>query len=87
MQRWELAVGLYWINDELGRLRNLHRWITSLTGAGIGALLGWLIGESMPPDFINIRFNTPYDVTKLKDYSAYYFQYDKFLEEKYVELE
>ena len=83
------AVGLYWINTE-------NFWkgygiyivgITTLTGVGIGVLLGWLIGETMPPDFVNIRFNTPYDVTKLKDYSAYYFQYNKAIEDKYVELD
>ncbi len=84
-----LGIGLYWINTE-------NFWegygiyivgITTLIGAGVGALFGWVIGETLPPDIINVRFNSPYDVIKLKDYSAYYFQYDQLLEEKYVEIE
>jgi len=84
-----LGIGLYWINTE-----NFFEGhgiyvvgITTLIGAGVGALFGWIIGETLPPDIINVRFNSPSDVVKLKDYSAYYFQYDQLLEEKYVEIE
>ena len=62
-------------------------FITGGIGLATGALIGWLIGESLPPDFVNIRFNTPYDITKLKDYSAFYFHYNKAIEDNYVELD
>ena len=83
-----LGIGLYWINTE--NFREGYGiyivGITTLVGAGVGALIGWLIGESLPPDFVNIRFNTPYDVIKLKEYSSYYSGFDYSLEEKYLEL-
>ena len=64
------------------------KWLISgAIGAGIGLLLGWLIGESIPPDIITINFNSPYDITKLKDHTAYYFGYGEILGEKYVVVE
>jgi len=82
-----LIAGIATFNDDMGADKEIKWVVTGGIGAIVGGLLGWLIGESLPPDIVNIRFNTPYDVTKLKDYSAYYFQYNKTLEEKYVELE
>lgn len=83
------AVGIYWIN-------NVNFWkgygkyivgITTLTGAGIGLLLGWLVESTLSPDILIVRFNSPYDIVKLKEYSTYYFQYDKSLVGKYLEIE
>ena len=82
-----LIAGIANFNDDAGADKEIKWVITGGIGAIVGGLLGWLIGESLPPDIVNIRFNTPDDVIKLKDYSAYYFQYNKALEEKYVELE
>jgi hypothetical protein len=79
--------GIATFNDDWGAKKEVKWLVTGAIGAGTGFLIGWLIGELMPPDFVNIRFNTPYDVTKLKDYSAYYFQYNKAIEDKYVELD
>ena len=79
--------GIATFNDDMGADKEVKWVVTGGIGALVGGLLGWLIGESLPPDYINIKINSPNDVTKLKDYSAYYFQYDKTLEEKYVELE
>jgi hypothetical protein len=80
-------VGIATFNDDWGAKKEVKWLVTGAIGAGAGFLIGWLIGESMPPDFVNIRFNTPYDVTKLKDYSAYYFQYNEALENQYKEIE
>ena len=82
-----LIAGIATFNDDWGAKKEVKWLVTGGIGAAVGGLLGWLIGETLPPDFVNIRFNTPDDVTKLKDYAAYYFQYDKSLEEKYVEVE
>jgi len=81
-----LIAGIATFNDDAGADKEIKWLAASAIGAAAGLLIGWLIGESLPPDFVNIRFSTPYDVIKLKDYSAYYFQYDKTLEEKYVKL-
>ena len=56
-------------------------------GALIGGLLGWLIGEEMQNDYITIQFNTPFDVTKLKEYSAYYYQGNLSIEKQYIEID
>ena len=79
--------GIASFNDDWGAKKEVKWLVTGAIGAGAGFLIGWLIGESLPPDILTIKFNSPYDVIKLKDYSAYYFQYDKSFEEKYVELE
>jgi len=49
--------------------------------------VGWIIGETVPPDIINIQFNMPYDITKLRNHSAYYFRYEDSLEQRYIEIE
>lgn len=59
----------------------------TLIGWGVGALIGLVIGSVTPTEFITIKFNSPNDILKLKNYSAYYFNYRKSLEESYVELE
>ncbi|MBE0571504.1 MAG: hypothetical protein IH618_08170 [Ignavibacteriaceae bacterium] len=78
--------GIATFNDDWALQKETKWTIFGAFGAVTGFLLGWLIGESVPPDLVNIRFNTPNDVVKLKDYSAYYFQYNKTLEEGYLEL-
>ena len=62
--------------------------ITGLIGLGIGAFVGIIIGEIVEEPFIDmtITFNSANDILKLKEYSAYYFQQDKSVEEKYVEI-
>ncbi len=73
-------------DDDWGAKKEVKWLISSGIGAGIGLLLGLLISESIPPDMVTINFNSPYDVIKLSDHSAYYFGYDKTLEEKYIEM-
>jgi small nuclear ribonucleoprotein (snRNP)-like protein len=51
----------------------------------IGGTVGFMIGES--EDDVVIKIDSKNDLLKLKDNAKYYFQYDKSIEEKYVELE
>ena len=37
--------------------------------------------------YITIQFNTPFDVTKLKEYSAYYYQGNLSIEKQYIEID
>jgi len=80
-------VGLATFDDDWGLKKELKWFISGAIGAGVGLLLGWLIGESIPPDILTIKFNSPYDVAKLRDHTAYYYRYDKALGEKYIEIE
>lgn len=80
-------IGTATFEDDWGTNKEVKWMATGGIGALVGALLGWIIGESIPNDYITIRFNSPSDVTKLKDYSAYYFRYDKSVEDMYVESE
>jgi len=82
-----LVAGIATFKDDMGASKEVKWLATSAIGAGIGLLLGWLIGESIPPDIITIKFNSPYDVSKLRDHTAYYYGYDKSMEEKYVKFE
>ena len=79
--------GIATFNDDMGADKEVKWVVTGGIGALVGGLLGWLIGESLPLDYINIKINSPNDVAKLKDYSAYYFQHDESVEKNYVELE
>jgi len=84
-----LAAALFWINT--ANLREGYEiyvvGTTTLVGAAVGVLVGWIIGETVPPDIINIQFNMPYDITKLRNHSAYYFRYEDSLEQRYIEIE
>ncbi|MCW8809747.1 MAG: hypothetical protein OQK52_05430 [Ignavibacteriaceae bacterium] len=79
-------IGTSIFEDDMGANKEVKWMATGGFGALAGALLGWVIGAAIPNDYITIRFNSPYDVIKLKDYSAYYFRHDKSLKEKYEEL-
>ena len=81
------AIGKSIFEDDMGAKKETKWMAIGGIGALVGALFGWVISEAIPNDYITIQFNTPYDVTKLKDYSAYYFQYNKDIEDKYAELE
>lgn len=82
-----LIAGIVTFDDDWGASKELKWLLSGAIGTGIGLLLGWLIGESITPDIITIKFNSPYDITKLSDHTAYYYNYDKSMEEKYVEFE
>ena len=62
--------------------------VAGLIGIGVGALVGLIIGEIAEPFYseFTITFNSPNDILKLKEYSAYYYQQDKTLEEQYIEV-
>ena len=79
-------IGTSIFEDDMGANKEVKWMVTGGIGAIAGALLGWIIGAAIPNDYITIKFNSPYEVTKLKDYSGYYYRYDKSIEEKYVEL-
>ena len=80
------AIGKSIFEDDMGANKETKWMATGGIGAIAGALLGWIIGAAIPNNYITIKFNSPYEVTKLKDYSGYYYRYDKSIEEKYVEL-
>jgi len=79
-------IGTAIFEDDMGANKETKWMAIGGIGALVGALFGWVISEAIPNDHITIQFNTPYDVTKIKDYSVYYYRYDKSIEEKYVEL-
>lgn len=62
--------------------------LTGLIGFGIGAFLGLVFDAVVNPYIteVNITFNSPNDIVKLKGYSAYYHQRDKNIEDSYNEL-
>ena len=73
--------------DDDWALPKESKWlITGAIGAGVGFLLGWLIGESLPPDILTVTFNSPNDILKLKEHSAYYYQRNTSIEEQYIEV-
>jgi len=74
--------------DDDWALPKESKWlITGAIGAGVGFLLGWLIGESLPPNILTITFNSPNDILKLKEHSAYYYQKNPSFEEQYIGIE
>ena len=58
-----------------------------ITAPIFGGLIGLIIGAVTSTNDEVYNINSEYDLLKLKDYAKYYFQYDKSVEEKYVELE
>lgn len=84
------VIGVYWANNYENLYEDHDKYligISSLVGAVIGVFVGYIINTTAPLEFITIRFTSPNDILKLKDYSPYYFNYRKSLEESYVELE
>ncbi len=73
-------------DDDWGTKKEFKWLAIGGIGAGIGLLFGWIIGETALQDILTINFSSQYDVVKLKEHSAYYFQQDKSVEEKYVEI-
>ena len=80
-------IGKATFEDDMGADKEVKWMISGGIGALIGGLLGWLIGEEMQNDYITIQFNTPFDVTKLKEYSAYYYQGNLSIEKQYIEID
>ena len=81
------ATGLLWNKENLRVSDITIVALATLIGWGTGALVGLVIGSTTPMEFITIRFNSPNDILKLKDFTPYYFNYRKSLEESYMELE
>ncbi len=79
-------IGYATFDDDWGLPKESKWLISGAIGAGIGFLFGWLIGESLPPNILTITFNYPTDILKLKEYSAYYYQKNRSIEEQYVEM-
>ncbi len=81
-----LAIGP---SENFDRLDNFqYGALCGLVGIGVGALVGLIIGEIAEPYYTDftITFNSPNDILKLREYSAYYFKPDNKIEDLYKEI-